>query len=69
MKLNITYGEDGLYHVRVFAKPDAEGRRPSKRISGPTRKDVQQQALAWQQEMEQQPEQPTFWEKLAALFD
>ena len=52
MKLNITYGEDGLYHVRVFAKPDAEGRRPSKRISGPTRKDVQQQALAWQQEME-----------------
>ena len=54
MKLNITYGEDGLYHVRVFAKPDAEGRRPSKRISGPTRKDVQQQALAWQQEMEQQ---------------
>ena len=52
MKLNIKLGDDGKYHTRVFAKPNEDGRRPSKRIDGLTKKEVQEKAAAWKEEME-----------------
>lgn len=55
MKLNITLGDDGLYHARVFAKPDEEGRRPSKRISGYSKKEVEAKAATFIVEMSANP--------------
>lgn len=51
-KLKITLGNDGLFHARVFASPGADGTRPSKRIKGRTRREVEDKAQSWLDDVE-----------------
>lgn len=54
-KLKISQGKDGIFHARVFAKVDENGKRPSKRIDGHSKKEVEQKAAAFLAEMEANP--------------
>jgi integrase len=55
-KLTITQGKDGMFRARVFAKADANGKRPSKRIEGHSKKEVEEKAKAFLAEMESNPD-------------
>lgn len=55
-KLTITQGEDGLFHARVFGPVRDNGKRPSKRISGHSKKEVEQKAEEYLSEMKKCPD-------------
>ena len=50
-KLTITQGKDGLFHARVFGPVGDNGKRPSKRISGHSPKEVEKKAEEYLAEM------------------
>lgn len=56
-KLTITQGKDGLFHARVFGPVRDNGKRPSKRISGHSKKEVEQKAKEIQEEFSRQKPQ------------
>lgn len=54
-KIKITKDKNGMYHARVFASPDSDGKRISKRITGYTEREVRRQAEDFLDEMKRQP--------------
>ena len=54
-KIKITKDKNGMYHTRVFASPDSDGKRLSKRITGYTEREVRRQAEDFIDEMKRQP--------------
>lgn len=51
----ITKDKDGMFHTRVFASPDSNGKRISKRITGYSEADVKRQAEEFLSEVKRQP--------------